>query len=147
MTKELKKSKLETTVDAKFIAEDWDGFQELMMQSDIQDKELILRVLSMYNDPAQREKEIKNLSAAYTKIADQILPQLRRSKLELVVDVIGKSDEQILAIAKAEPSKLSLRSCCTERQLLLLPLRKHILQDKQFLCSQKIGEHTIILQL
>ena len=108
MTKELKKSKLETTVDAKFIAEDWDGFQELMMQSDIQDKELILRVLSMYNDPAQREKEIKNLSAAYTKIADQILPQLRRSKLELVVDVIGKSDEQILAIAKAEPSKLSL---------------------------------------
>ena len=108
LTKELKKSKLETTVDAKFIAEDWDGFQELMMQSDIQDKELIIRVLSMYNDPAQREKEIKNLSAAYTKIADQILPQLRRSKLELVVDVIGKSDEQILAIAKAEPSKLSL---------------------------------------
>ncbi|HPL93911.1 MAG TPA: tetratricopeptide repeat protein, partial [Paludibacteraceae bacterium] len=108
LTKELKKSKIDATVDAKYIAEDWDGFQELMMQSDIQDKELILRVLSMYNDPAQREKEIKNLSAAYTKIADQILPQLRRSKLELVVDVIGKSDEQILAIAKAEPSKLSL---------------------------------------
>ncbi len=108
LTKELKKSNVVTDLDAKFIAEDWDGFQELMMQSDIKDKELILSVLSMYSDPAQREKEIKNLSAAYTQIADQILPQLRRSKLELVVDVTGKSDEQILAIAKSDSVKLSL---------------------------------------
>ncbi len=108
LDRELKKSKVQADIDAKFIAEDWDGFQELMMQSDIQDKELILRVLSMYSDPVQREKEIKNISAAYTKIADQILPQLRRSKLKLTLDIVGKSDEQILELAKSNPSSLSL---------------------------------------
>ena len=108
LSKELKKSKITTPVDAKYTAQDWDGFQQLMMNSNIQDKDLILRVLSMYSDPDQREKEIKNLSTAYTKIASEILPQLRRSKMKLVMDVVGKSDEEILAAAKQNPSSLTV---------------------------------------
>ncbi len=89
-------------------AEDWEGFKELVGKSNIQDKDLILRVLSMYNDPVVREKEIKSISAAYTELADEILPQLRRSKLSVNVDVIGKSDEEIMKLAMANPSELNL---------------------------------------
>lgn len=95
---ELKKAKIKAT-DSVYrktsLAEDWDGFKTLMQQSDIQDKELILRVLSMYSDPVVREKEIKNISAAYEEIADKILPQLRRSKLSVNIAIIGHSDEEI----------------------------------------------------
>jgi len=77
-------------------AEDWDGFKELVGKSSIQDKDLILRVLSMYNDPVVREKEIKNISSAYTELADEILPQLRRSKLIVNADIFGKSDDEIM---------------------------------------------------
>ncbi|KAA6306842.1 hypothetical protein EZS27_041494, partial [termite gut metagenome] len=56
-------------------------FQELVSKSNIQDKELFLRVLSMYSDPEQREREIKNISSVYKTLADEILPQLRRSRL------------------------------------------------------------------
>ena len=73
----------------KFTPEDWDGFKEMMSKSNIQDKELILRVLSMYTDPEVREKEIKNLSAAFTSVAAEILPQLRRSKFTTSIDLIG----------------------------------------------------------
>jgi len=89
-------------------AEDWDGFKELVNKSNIQDKELILRVLSMYNDPDVREKEIRNISAAFTELTEQILPQLRRSQLEVNVDVIGKSDAEISKIAANNPSELNI---------------------------------------
>jgi tetratricopeptide (TPR) repeat protein len=89
-------------------AEDWDGFKEMVAKSNIQDKDLILRVLSMYNDPDVREKEIRNISSAFTELADQILPALRRSKLSVNVDVIGKSDEELLKIATSKPSDLGL---------------------------------------
>jgi len=108
INKELKKLKATVTIDSKFTAEDWDGFQKLMEGSNIQDKEVILRVLSMYSDPEQREKEIKNLSAAYKSIADEILPQLRRSKMTLLVDVIGKSDAEIDSLAKVKAESLSV---------------------------------------
>lgn len=108
INKELKKVKSSVTVDSKFTAEDWDGFQKLMENSDIQDKQVILRVLSMYTDPEQREREIKNLSVAFKGIADEILPQLRRSRLKLTVDVTGKSDVEILNLAQNDASKLSL---------------------------------------
>lgn len=88
-------------------AEDWDGFKKLMEESNIQDKELILRVLSMYNDPEVREREIKNISAAFSSIAEEILPKLRRAQLVMNVDNIGFSDEEILAMIKAEPAKLN----------------------------------------
>lgn len=89
-------------------AEDWDGFKALVQESSMGDKELILRVLSMYQDPAVREKEIKNMSTAYEALAKDILPQLRRSKLVVDVNLIGLSDEEILAAIKGDPSTLSL---------------------------------------
>jgi len=95
LNKELKKGKIETTVDTKYTAQDWDGFQELVSKSNIQDKDLILRVLSMYSDPEQRETEIKNISSVYKTLADEILPQLRRARLTANYDVIGRSDEEI----------------------------------------------------
>jgi hypothetical protein len=88
--------------------EDWDGFKSLMEKSNIQDKDLILRVLSMYSDADVREKEIKNISAAYKEIAEEILPQLRRSVMSIDVDVIGKSDEDLLKLALAKPDSLNI---------------------------------------
>ena len=108
VNKELKKLKSNVTVDSKFTAEDWEGFQALMESSNIQDKDLILRVLSMYQDPEQREREIKNLSTTFKSIATDILPQLRRSRMKLTVDVTGKSDEQIAQLAAASPAELSV---------------------------------------
>ena len=108
INKNLKKDKLEVNVDTKYTAEDWEGFQELVSKSNIQDKELILRVLSMYSDPEQREQEIKNISAVYKTLADEILPQLRRSRLTLNYEVIGKSDEEISNLAATDASKLNL---------------------------------------
>ncbi len=108
INKEIKKLKTNVTVDSKFTAEDWDGFQKLMENSNIQDKQVILRVLSMYTDPEQREREIKNLSVAFKSIADEILPQLRRSRLKLTVDVTGKSDAEIAKLAKEDAAKLTV---------------------------------------
>jgi tetratricopeptide (TPR) repeat protein len=89
-------------------AEDWEGFKTLVQESSIADKELILRVLSMYQDPVVREQEIKNMSTAYETLAEEILPQLRRSKLIIDVNLIGLSDEEILDAIKNNPSALSL---------------------------------------
>ena len=95
LNKQLKKAKIETNVDAKYTAQDWEGFQELVAKSNLQDKDLILRVLSMYQDPEQRENEIKNISSVYKTLADEILPQLRRARLTANYDIIGRSDEEI----------------------------------------------------
>ena len=93
---------------ADFTAEDWEGFQELVSASDIQDKDLILSVLSMYSDPEQREKEIRNLSSVFEQLADEILPQLRRSRLTASINVIGKSDEEIMAAYNSDPASLTV---------------------------------------
>ena len=108
LSKDLKKAKIDAPIDAKYTAQDWEGFQELVSKSNIQDKELILRVLSMYQDPAQREQEIKNISSVYKNLADDILPQLRRSRLTLNYEIIGKSDDEISALAKSNPSELNI---------------------------------------
>lgn len=108
LNRELKKAKVNVALDSKYTAQDWDGFQELVSKSNIQDKELILRVLSMYKDPEQRENEIKNISSVYKTLADEILPQLRRSRLTLNYEIIGKSDEEIAQSAASNPSALSL---------------------------------------
>ena len=108
LNKDLKKAKIDAPVDAKYTAQDWEGFQELVSKSNIQDKELILRVLSMYQDPAQREQEIKNISSVYKTLADEILPQLRRSRLTLNYEIIGKSDEEISKLASSNPSELNV---------------------------------------
>ena len=107
LNKELKKGKIETQVDTKYTAQDWEGFQELVSKSNIQDKDLILRVLSMYQDPEQRETEIKNISSVYKTLADEILPQLRRARLTANYDVIGRSDEEINAAFDTDAKVLS----------------------------------------
>lgn len=105
---DLKKGKINAPVDTKYTAQDWEGFQELVSKSNIQDKELILRVLSMYSDPEQRETEIKNISSVYKTLAEDILPQLRRSRLTLNYDVIGKSDEEIANLASSDAKQLNI---------------------------------------
>ena len=108
MNQQLKKGKIETEVDTKYTAQDWEGFQELVSKSNIQDKDLILRVLSMYQDPEQRETEIKNISSVYKTLADEILPQLRRARLTANYDVIGRSDEEINAAFDAKEDSISV---------------------------------------
>ena len=99
LSKDLKKAKVDAPIDSKYTAQDWEGFQELVSKSNIQDKELILRVLSMYQDPEQREQEIKNISSVYKTLADEILPQLRRSRL---------TDDEIASLAASNPKELTL---------------------------------------
>ncbi|MBQ6800769.1 MAG: hypothetical protein IJP08_06650 [Bacteroidaceae bacterium] len=106
--RQMKKQKMEGNVDTKYTAEDWDGFKTLVEKSNIQDKEVILRVLSMYNDPEKREAEIKNLSSVYATLADEILPQLRRARLTLNYEVIGRSDDEILNTYSTSPKDLSV---------------------------------------
>ncbi|MBR1808599.1 MAG: tetratricopeptide repeat protein [Paludibacteraceae bacterium] len=108
LQKQMKKDKVDATIESNITAEDWDGFKSLMENSNIQDKDLVLRVLNMYSDPEERETQIKNLSAVYKNIADDILPELRRSRLILTTDLIGKSDEEIQKLAKEDAAQLSL---------------------------------------
>ena len=106
--KELKKANLNGYVDNDYTAEDWEGFKELVSKSELPDKELILRVLSMYNDPEEREAQIKNISSVYKELADDILPKLRRARITLNYQLIGRSDTQIKEQYKADPKVLSI---------------------------------------
>ena len=108
LNKQLKKAKIEANVDAKYTAQDWEGFQKLVAKSNLQDKDLILRVLSMYQDPEQRENEIKNISSVYKTLADEILPQLRRARLTANYDIIGRSDDEINEAFDTDPKILSV---------------------------------------
>ena len=108
LRKELKKIKMDANIDTRYTAEDWDGFQELVKQSNLQDKQVILSVLSMYEDPEEREQQIRNMSHIYTDIKDGILPELRRARLIVNYEIIGRSDEEIVAQYKQDPSKLSV---------------------------------------
>lgn len=107
---QLKKDKITEfgNLTAQFTAEDWEGFQKLVAASNIQDKDLILSVLSMYKDPEQREREIRNLSSVFDQLAEEILPQLRYSRITASVNVIGKSDEQLNKAFNTDPSTLTV---------------------------------------
>ena len=104
----LKRAGLDGNINTKYTAEDWEGFQQLVSQSNIQDKEVILRVLSMYKDPEERERQIKNISAAFTELAKEVLPELRRSRITVNYNLIGRSDDEIEQQYKSDPSKLSV---------------------------------------
>ncbi len=108
LNKEMKKANVKVPIDARYTAQDWEGFQELVSKSNIQDKDLVLRVLSMYQDPEQREKEIKNISTVFSTLADEVLPQLRRSRLTANIEIIGKSDDEITSLANSDPKKLNV---------------------------------------
>lgn len=106
--KKVEAAKTENFIAYQATAEDWNGFQELVQASELKDKDLILRVLSMYSDPVQRETEIKNISATYLELAKEILPKLRRSKVNVNVDLIGYSDEEIKAIFDLKADSLNV---------------------------------------
>ncbi|MDR0794450.1 MAG: hypothetical protein LBE79_00095 [Tannerella sp.] len=105
---ELKKQQINLPVDAHYTAQDWEGFQQLVSQSNLPDKDLVLRVLSMYRDPEQREREIKNISTVFKSLAEEILPQLRRSRLIANIEIIGKSDAEISRLAQSNPTALNI---------------------------------------
>ena len=103
----LKQTNVKADIDAHYTAQDWDGFQKLVAASNLQDKDVILRVLSMYEDPQEREQQIRNMSAGFRELADGILPELRRSRLIINYETIGRSDEQIEQQYKDDAAKLS----------------------------------------
>lgn len=105
---ELDKKNIDTEVYAHYTAEDWEGFQQMVAASNLQDKDLILRVLEMYPDSETREKEIKNISYVFEDLANTILPQLRRSRIIANIEIVGKSDEEIMAAWKQNPKELSV---------------------------------------
>ena len=105
---QLKGTDLQTDIDAHYTAQDWEGFMKLVQASKIQDKDVILRVLSMYKDPQEREQQIRNMSEGFRELADGILPELRRSRLIINYQTIGRSDQQIKQQYAADPTKLSL---------------------------------------
>lgn len=108
VAEQLRKARLTTDVDAKYTAEDWEGFQELVSQSNIQDKDVILRVLSMYKDPEEREQQIKNLSLAFRELADEVLPELRRARMTINYRLIGRTDAEIRQQYDDDATQLSV---------------------------------------
>lgn len=104
---QMKKTGVEGNIDAHYTAQDWDGFQKLVQASNIQDKDVILRVLNMYKDPQEREQQIRNMSEGFRELADGILPELRRARLIINYETIGRSDEQIQEQYKTDATKLS----------------------------------------
>ena len=105
---QLKQTNVDADVEANYTAQDWEGFQQLVQASDIQDKDVILRVLSMYKDPQEREQQIKNMSHGFKELADGILPELRRARLTINYETLGNDDETIFAQIKSDPSKLTV---------------------------------------
>lgn len=105
---QMKDANVEGGVSSEYTAQDWEGFQELVKASNIPDKDVILRVLSMYQDPQEREQQIKNMSKGFKELADGILPELRRARMTINYEVIGRDDEQIFEQYKKDASKLSV---------------------------------------
>ena len=93
-----KKHPADAPVKVSSVGEDWEGFQALVAESDLEDKDLIIRVLSMYSDPAVREKEIKNMSAVYTTLAKEVLPELRRARFIANVEFKNYTSEELLKL-------------------------------------------------
>lgn len=105
---QLKATNVNTGIDAHYTAQDWEGFKQLVAVSNIQDKDVIIRVLDMYKDPEEREQQIRNMSAGFQELANGILPELRRSRMIINYETIGRSDEEILSQYNGDASKLSV---------------------------------------
>ena len=132
---QLKGNKMQADIDAHYTAQDWEGFMKLVQASNIQDKDVILRVLSMYKDPQEREQQIRNMSEGFRELADGILPELRRSRLIINYQVIGRSDEQIKQQYAADPTKLSLE------ELLYLAALEDNVSTKEAIYKKTIQLH------
>ena len=109
MENQLKKDNITNfgELTSSFTPEDWEGFQQLVEKSNIQDKDLILAVLKMYKDPNQREQEIKNMTSVFNELAVEILPKLRYSKIQASINIIGKSDEELIKLFDTDPQALT----------------------------------------
>jgi len=105
---QMRQADVEGQVESRYTAQDWEGFQQLVQASDIQDKDVILRVLSMYKDPEEREQQIKNMSAGFRELADGILPELRRARLTINYETIGRNDQQIKDQLVKDAKELSI---------------------------------------
>jgi len=105
-----KNNPVDGTVDVKTVAEDWEGFQELVAGSSIQDKELILRVLSMYSDPIVREREIKNMSKVFKTLSDKILPELRRARFIANIDYTNFNNQELVELTKSNIEIMDIES-------------------------------------
>ena len=105
---QLKATNVNTGIDAHYTAQDWEGFKQLVAVSNIQDKDVIIRVLDMYKDPEEREQQIRNMSAGFQELANGILPELRRSRMIINYETIGRSDDEILSQYNSDASKLSV---------------------------------------
>lgn len=116
MENQLKKDKITEfgELTASFTPEDWEGFERLVEKSNIQDKDLIISVLKLYPDPVEREREIRNLSSVFNELADQILPQLRYSRVMATINTLGKSDQELVDLFNKDPQKL------TEEEILYI---------------------------
>ena len=108
LDKEFKKKNISTDINTHYTEEDWEGFKQLVEASDLQDKELIIRILSMYTDPEEREQQIKNLSHIYQELAETVLPELRRARLIASINIIGKTDDEIMSFWRNDPKKLNV---------------------------------------
>jgi len=135
---QMKQAQLTEPIEANYTAQDWEGFQQLVAASNIQDKDVILRVLSMYKDPEEREQQIKNMSAGFRELADGILPELRRARMTINYETIGRSDEQIQQQVKDDASKLSIEEMlyaatltdnATEKKDIYLQTTRQYAQD------------------
>lgn len=124
VAKTLKSNEMEADVKTKYTAEDWEGFQQLVSASNIQDKDVILRVLSMYSEPEEREAQIKNMSAVFQELAETILPELRRARLAINYELIGRSDDEIKAQFASDASKLSNEELLYGATLVSTPAEK-----------------------
>lgn len=116
MESQLKKDKITEfgELTASFTPEDWEGFEKLVEKSNIQDKDLIISVLKLYPDPVDREREIRNLSSVFNELADQILPQLRYSRVMATINTLGKSDQELVDLFNKDPKQL------TEEEILYI---------------------------
>ena len=127
---QLKQNKMMADIDAHYTAEDWEGFKTLVEASNIQDKDVILRVLSMYKDPEEREKQIRNMSEGFRELANVVLPELRRARMTINYEVVGRSDEQIKEQYAADPLKLSVEEILYAAALESDPAKKEEIYRK-----------------
>ena len=118
----------ETSV--KSVGQDWEGFQELVAASDIEDKDLIIRVLSMYSDPAVRENEIKNMSAVYKTLADEVLPQLRRGRFIANCEYQNYTGEELIKLVDENIDVLDEEALLRAATLVKEPADKEAIYKK-----------------
>ena len=112
------------------VGEDWEGFQQLVSQSNLEDKDLILRVLSMYSDPAVRENEIRNMSQVFTALKGEVLPELRRARLIANVEFKNYSNEELLALLENNQSVLDEEALLRVASLVREPAQKEEIYKK-----------------